>query len=154
MRMYGEKIESETYQVTSQEGIIKTYNTTPGYTGLFRANITHADGSLILDHNGKEVYDKAEYFYDDMFTNWHIIQKAMDDGLEDYIIRFTSSGSEISYNMQCEFGGDGSDGIIDFFTPSPIPMPPKVAFTIDGNNYLMTWYYVEDDKSESVNINS
>lgn len=154
MRMYGEKIDSETHQVTSQDGVIKTYKTTPGYTGLFRANITYSDGNLILDHNGKEVYDKAEYFYDDMFTNWHIIQKAMDDGLEEYVDRFTCLSSDTSHNMQCEFGGDGSDGIIDFFTSQPVPLPPPIAFTIDGKSYLMTWCYVEDDKSESVNINS
>lgn len=153
--MYGKQLLSETYQVTSHDGIIKTFETTPGYVGLFKAKITYADKSPILDSEGNEPYSKADFFYDEdeTFRTWTIIQKAMDDGLEDFVNTFT--GSNPSHNMQCEFGADGGDGIIDFFTPERIPIPPAITFTLDGNNYLMTWYYdYDEDNSESVSMSS
>jgi hypothetical protein len=95
--------------------------------GLIRANLYNQDGSLLKN--------AEDYFFemDEEGSYWGIISDKMNNHVSKYFPE-RESGKNV---WQTGFGGDESDGLIDFALQTYPPAVPDMEFDIDGIVYIM-----------------
>jgi hypothetical protein len=75
----------------------------------------------------------------DTFKYWDMIYKLIDELCTRHL-KPLMNGDE-SYAYQSGFGGDESDGLIDFWLPVKVPELPIISFEIYGKKYELRWKY-------------
>jgi hypothetical protein len=146
MAYYGKYLEREMISGFRRDGTEYNYERPAGYTGLFRGHVTDIDGNKLDDYNA------CDYFLtlrnpenNDLtdgalnFETWDMIN----DQLSNFIGKHMPK-QEDKYHWQCGFGGDESDGLIDFFCKQKVKLPPPMIFEVYGKKYEMTWTYSGD----------
>lgn len=116
-------------------------NTLAGYSGLFR-------GQVHSSLTGKLVSLAEDYFWmlgkidypDDEFKYWYYISDLINEHCIKYIRPYCGNGE--NYYYQSGFGGDESNGLIDFWTQSPVPEMPDMHFKIAETLYMIKWKYI------------
>ena len=95
--------------------------------GLIRANIYNQDDSLLAN--------AADYFFDmdDMGVYWEIIS----DKVENHVSKYFPAREPSKNVWQAGFGGDESDGLIDFALQAYPPVVPDMEFEIENKKYTM-----------------
>jgi len=142
---YGKFSPARKFSGTRMDGSHYSGETPNGYTGMFRAKVTLANGKEILTEYGCNVYSVSNYFFERDNNSWETVNEFMKK-FYGPIVPYDGS-----YGCQYAFGGDESDGLIDFFAKERVELPRPMKFELFGNEYLLTWYYQseEDDNSES-----
>jgi len=138
---FGKFIPARNDIITRRDGTKTTLNTPPGYGGLFWGRV--------YDKDGQRIHLAEEYFYElaktnkerSDFTYWEIIDAEIGKHCDKYIGPFYKS----SHHYQYGFGGDESDGIIDFWLPEQVPEMPPMVFEIRGEKYTIEWEYSSGD---------
>jgi len=126
--MYGEKVPLDT---------------PAGYGGLFWGRVFHG--------NGRRIKLASDYFIElakkngeeNEFTYWEFIDEEIGKHCQKYIDPFNITDGH--YHYQYGFGGDESDGLIDFWVPTEIPEMPPLRFKIKNKKYILRWEYSSGD---------
>lgn len=127
--------------ITNMYGEKVPLNTPAGYGGLFWGRVFHGNGrriNLAQDYFMKLAKKNGE---EDEFIYWELIDAEIGKHCEKYIDPFYKS----SHHYQYGFGGDESDGLIDFWLPEQIPEMPPLRFKIRGKKYILRWEYSSGD---------
>lgn len=128
---------SRTDLITNKHGETVVLNTPEGYSGLFWGRVYDADGNRIkIAHDYFWHLGQVDY-PDDDFKYWGIIDSRIAEHCDTYILPYCGK----RHHYQSGFGGDESDGLVDFWTEKPIPEMPDMPFEISGNQYVMKWEY-------------
>lgn len=138
---FGKFIPARNEIITNMYGEQVHHSTPPGYGGLFWGRVHNKDG--------KRIRLAEDYFYDlakkngeeTEFVYWEHIDSEIGKHCQKYIDPFYKS----SHHYQYGFGGDESDGLIDFWLPEPIPEMPPMTFEICGEKYTIEWEYSSGD---------
>jgi len=144
---FGKFTPSKTDRIKTPCGKIVQTNTSEGYSGLFWGSV--------YDSNNNPILEPQEHFYEldnCGYKHWDTICEEISKHCLKYIEPYCGTHS----HYQCGFGGDESDGLIDFWTEKPIPEMPDMLFEIDGDKYVMKWHYsagYDDDSSVSYEDN-
>ena len=123
--------------ITTMRGDKVPVSTPAGYGGLFWGRVYGSDGTRIRN--------AEEYFWDlgkvdhpdDDFKYWYEIDARINEHCTKYIAPYCDA----HHHYQSGFGGDESDGLIDFWTEKPIPVMPTMRFEIAGQAYFLKWEY-------------
>lgn len=113
--------------------------TTPaGYAGLFWGTVYEMDGTKI---NHAEAHFEQLALNDgkDRYEYVNLIADVIDNHCHNYIAPYCGENGE--YNYQSGFGGDESDGMIDFWCEKPIPRMPNSLFGFGGKTWFIKWEY-------------
>lgn len=121
-----------------------------GYTGLFRGTVVDDFGNKVGEHSAADYFlklqDPAEKPLQEgdlNFDTWDIIYEQMNNFVRKYMPQMSST-----YRYQYGFGGDESDGIIDFFCEHQIGELPDMHFSVYGKYYKIVWNYIEDEADD------
>lgn len=136
---FGKFIPAKNEIITNIRGEQVPLNTPSGYVGLFWGRVFHA--------NGRRIKMAEDYFYelakknneDSEFTYWELIDAEIGKHCQKYL------KSDDKYHYQYGFGGDESDGIIDFWLPEQVQEMPPLRFKIRGKTYILRWEYSGGD---------
>jgi hypothetical protein len=109
-----------------------------GYTGLFWGTVYTAKGKKLESAEDyfmrlAEKNDLDEFDYSDLISEK--IREYCNEHVE------SLAGDNRSYGCQCGFGGDESDGLIDFWLPTKVPDLPDMNFVILEKEYTLKWKY-------------
>jgi hypothetical protein len=123
--------------ITTLRGDKVPLHTPAGYGGLFWGSVYGPDG--------KRIRNAQDYFWDlgkddhpdDDFQYWYDI----DQLINEHCIKYIGPYRGENHHYQSGFGGDESDGLIDFWTEKPIPEMPDMPFEIAGKKYVLKWDY-------------
>jgi hypothetical protein len=146
MAYYGKYLEKETFVGIRRDGTEYSGQRPAGYTGLFRGHVTDIDGNKIHEYSACDYFlDLKKPENDDgglNFETWEIINQQLGE-----FVKIHMPQQEDEYHWQCGFGGDESDGLIDFFCKQKVKLPPPMIFEVYGKKYEMTWkYYGDSDR--------
>ena len=136
---FGKFIPAKNEIITNMYGEKVPLNTPAGYGGLFWGRV--------YDEDGKRIELAADYFWDmaeangeeNEATYWEFIDGEIGKHCEKYI------KSDDMHHYQYGFGGDESDGLIDFWLPEPVQEMPPMAFEVCGKKYTIQWDYSSGD---------
>lgn len=143
---FGKFRPESTETIKNMYGEMVTFTNHAGYGGLFWGSV--------YDSDGNQIRMADDYFWDfgkvdhpeDDFKYWYDIDNFIGEHCDKYIRPYSSN----IHHYQYGFGGDESNGLIDFFVENPIPEMPDMPFEIAGKNYVMKWIYssgsMEDDE--------
>ena len=128
--------------ITTQRGEKVPLKTPAGYGGLFWGRVYGPDG--------KRIKIAQDYFMElgqdeDEFKYWYEI----DTLIHQHCVKYISPYCGPRHHYQSGFGGDESDGLIDFWTEKPIPEMPDMPFEIAGKAYVLKWEYSSGSHDES-----
>jgi hypothetical protein len=136
---YGKFIPARKFSGTRKDGTKYSGESPAGYSGLFRANVTYANGKRVFAEDGDEVYSVSDYFFNRDESSWETVNDSMDKFYGAIVPR------DGTYGCQYGFGGDEGDGLIDFFAKERIEVPKPMKFELFGTEYVMSWYYCGED---------
>jgi len=133
--------------ITTMRGDKVPLKTPAGYGGLFWGRVYGPDG--------KKITIAQDYFMElgkdeDEFKYWYEIDALIHQHCMKYIHPYRGD----NHHYQSGFGGDESDGLIDFWTEKPIPEMPDMPFEIAGKAYVLKWDYSHGSHGESDNDDS
>lgn len=145
---FGKFRPAENKIITNIYGEKVPLNTPSGYGGLFWGSV--------YDAKGKRINLASDYFWDrklpldDQFDAWEHISECIDAHCSKYVAPYCDD----RHSYQSGFGGDESDGLIDFWAKDPIPEMPDMPFEVAGEKYTIRWDYSSghddsDDEEES-----
>lgn len=138
---FGKFHPAESKLITNVYGRQVPLNMPSGYAGLFWGRVYR--------ENGEKISLGSEYFYrlaktngeENEFIYWDIIYAEIGKHCKQYVDPYFNEG----YHYQYGFGGDESDGVIDFWLPEQIPEMPPLHFTINNEKYVLQWEYSNGD---------
>jgi hypothetical protein len=147
---FGKFIPAKTETIKNIRGELVSYSSPAGYGGLFWGRVYDSDGNLIRL--------ASDYFWDlgqannpeYDFQYWEDIDKLIGEHCEKYIYPYRGDDHHYQYG----FGGDESDGLIDFWVKDPIPEMPDMPFEIAGKKYVMKWDYSSGDPHDDTSVSS
>lgn len=143
--MYGSYKPAKTETIHNRwDGRITTVETPAGYSGLLWGTVHH--------RNGRKIKNAQDYFMklaetngeEDEFAYWNIIGDLLSNYCREHIRPL--KGDNPSYGYQCGFGGDESDGLIDFWLPVKVPKLPNLKFVIKDKMYTLRWDFTSGDE--------
>ena len=134
---FGKYYPPEEKMITTIKGEQVLLKKPAGYGGLFW-------GSVYFKESGEHI-KMAEYYFTDVaesngndsYEYWETI----DDYIGKHCKKYIKYTPHKSYHYQHGFGGDESDGLIDFWLPEPVKEMPDMEFEIDRVKYIMKWQY-------------
>lgn len=138
---FGKFHPAKTENVTNFRGETIEVSTPAGYGGLFWGEVYDSDGNRIKMASdyfwdlGKEDYPEDDFKY------WEVI----DEFIHQHCLKYIHEYRGKDHHYQSGFGGDESDGLIDFWTEKPIPEMPDMPFEIAGKKYVIKWDYSSGD---------
>jgi len=132
---FGKFIPAKNEIITNMYGEQVPLNTPPGYGGLFWGHVFHGNGRRIkiAQDYFMELAKKNGEEHD--FVYWELIDAEIGKHCEKYIGPYFKP----SHHYQYGFGGDESDGIIDFWLPEPVAETPPLRFKIRNKRYIIRW---------------
>ena len=138
---FGKFCPAKTEMIKNIHGEMIEFHQRAGYGGLFWGSVYGPDGKKIKMAN--------DYFWElgkvdhpeDDFKYWYDIDELISQHCTQYIGPYRGP----DHHYQSGFGGDESDGLIDFWTENPVPEMPDMPFTIAGKNYVLKWRYSSGD---------
>ena len=138
---FGKFQPAKTETIKNMHGETVTVNTPAGYSGLF--------WGAVYNSKGKNIRQADDYFLelgethdpDDGFKYWDIIS----DAISEHCVKYIEPVCGPHHHYQSGFGGDESNGLIDFWTEKPIPEMPDMEFEIAGKKYVIKWKYSSGD---------
>jgi hypothetical protein len=112
-----------------------------GYGGLF--------WGCVYDSDGKQIRMAQDYFWnlgkddhpEDDFKYWYDI----DELIHQHCLKYIHPYRGDRHHYQSGFGGDESDGLIDFWVKEQVPEMPDMPFEIAGKQYVLKWEYSSGD---------
>jgi len=105
------------------------------WCGLIRANVYTIKGERI-----RNMSEYARFHLPDGDNVCSDISEMVHKHAEKYFPK-----DELGKNVwQAGFGGDESDGLIDYALEFPPPTVPDMEFEVDGKTYVMKFYSVEE----------
>jgi hypothetical protein len=138
---FGKFIPAKTETIKNMRGELVSFSSPAGYGGLFWGRVYDSDGNRIRL--------ASDYFWDlgkvdhpdNDFKYWEDI----DELIGEYCMKYIDPYSSHDHHYQYGFGGDESDGLIDFWVKDPIPEMPDMQFEIAGKMYVIKWDYSSGD---------
>lgn len=138
-KMIGKYQPAETTTVQTKDGE-KTIHTPEGYSGIIWGRLYDSHGTYI--RMGDDYIDQlATKNGADNCDYWLEITDLIYAHCDTYLKPIRDKSEHKYYSYQCEFGGDGGSGMIDFWLPEQIPELPEMHFTIGGESFIMRWNY-------------
>jgi hypothetical protein len=123
--------------ITNMNGDTVPLHTPAGYGGLFWGKVYTSDGN--------KIESAQDYFWelgkvDNPENDFKYWEKII-DFINHHCIKYIGPVCGITHHYQSGFGGDESDGLIDFWTEKPVPEMPDMPFEIAGKAYVLKWEY-------------
>jgi hypothetical protein len=89
----------------------------------------------VRNQNGSVFKNASDYFFelDESGKYTMLIADLMEKHVTKYFPKYESDKNV----WQVEFGGDGSNGLIDYALQTPPPRLPMMLFEIQGHTYVM-----------------
>jgi hypothetical protein len=147
---FGKFHPAKTEMIKTISGEIIEHSSPAGYGGLFWGRVYDSDGNLIRLASdyfwelGKENNPEYDFQY------WEEIDELIHEHCLLYVQPYTSD----RHHYQSGFGGDESDGLIDFWVKDPIPEMPDMLFEIAGKKYTIKWNYSSGDMYDDTSVSS
>lgn len=133
--------EVKTFKDFKDETVV--LNTPAGYAGLFLGRLYDSDGYRVRCGSNYLMDLAEENGEEDGFAYWDVVSALIDKQCETYL-KPLMNGDE-SYAYQSGFGGDESDGLIDFWLPTQVPELPNIPFEVGGKKFELRWEYSADE---------
>jgi hypothetical protein len=122
--------------ITRLDGTTVPLDTPPGYGGLFWGRVYDSDGNRIR-RASDYFWELGQDNMEDEFRYWYVI----DELIHQHCLKYIHPYRGYAHHYQSGFGGDESDGLIDFWVKEPIPEMPDMPFEIEGEKYILKWEY-------------
>lgn len=149
---YGIFCPAKKNTITNMLGKQVVVSTPAGYSGLFWGSVSKQAGEDIP--NAQEYFrELAKETGESVYEYWDLVSDALEGHCTNYVAPYCG----VNHNYQSGFGGDESDGLIDFWTEKPIPRMPPMLFVVNKTMYVMKFefsfgsYEEPEDEAESEN---
>lgn len=134
---FGKFYPAKKEMIKTMRGESVLLETPAGYGGLFWGRV--------YDSDGKRMRMASDYFWnlgqennpEHDFQYWEDIDQLIGEYCAKYIHPYCGDRHHYQYG----FGGDESDGLIDFWVKDPIPEIPDMPFEIAGKKYVIKWEF-------------